>query len=457
MLTGTEIHEHTEHKSVSCKNVPTWALCPPHRSASKQLPTWRHTSSGWKSENPKTHGQQRWTCPFHNNVRESLENVGNHGGWTRHSYAVLNSTVTRNDERYHHNGHKHPDQKLLDSKSRPPFAVPFAHQILWRDHLVTTPSQLGDTRSRAPTLELRAKRLRWSFDSQHICWSPGQVCNKHPNTWESTDNKTHRITYRPTRKSTNARNANRSTLREKDFSNRALRKPHRDASRLKPTWWHTLSRSNTWISDTHTQQRWSLFIQPEISRVAKNCWQSWQPGQRTPMQENTLTMTHTSNHVQTRNGNPQTYEAQIALMQKMFQIRELRKLNATSQNKIQLGGTQSHAPKREFPIRVSNNAGRVLSSKIHACRSKKFGNLAAGPTTLKVIKKSSLTQIHQCTRQNQKSHTSTSKTDGIGIATFLCTSDSVATTSWSPWSKANLVASIVALLSQNFHDSKKQR
>ena len=368
---------------MSCKNVPIWALWPPHRSASKQLPTWRHTSSGWKSGNPNTHGQQRWTCPFHNNVCESRENVGNHGGWTRHSYAVLNSTVTKNDERYHHNAHKHPDQKLLDSKSRPSFCKTFCTPNI----VATTswPRQANFVTHVVALLRwnLRAKRLRWSFDIQHICWSLAQICNKRSNTWESTDNKTHRITYRPTRKSTNTGNANRSTLREKDFSKRALWKSHRDASRLKPTWWHTLSRSNTWISDTHTQQRWSLFFQPEISRVAKNCWQSWQPGQRTPMQENTLTMTHTSNHVQTRNGNPQTYEAQIALMQKMFQIRELRKLNATSQSKIQLGGTQSHAPKRESPIRVSNNAGRVLSSKIHACPSKKLGNLAAGPTTPK--------------------------------------------------------------------------
>ena len=41
-----------------------------------------------KEEIPNTHGQQHWWCPFHNNVRESRENVCNHGGWTRHSYAV---------------------------------------------------------------------------------------------------------------------------------------------------------------------------------------------------------------------------------------------------------------------------------------------------------------------------------------------------------------------------------
>ena len=31
-------------------------------------------------------------------------------------------------------------------------------------------------------------------------------------------------------------------------------------------------------------------------------WQSWRPDQRTPMQENTTTMTHTSNHVLSRTG-----------------------------------------------------------------------------------------------------------------------------------------------------------
>ena len=112
------------------KNVRNWTLWSEHRSASKQWPTWRHTSSGSRAEIPKSHGQQRWWCPFHNHVRESRENVGSHGGWTRHSQAVPNSTVTQNDERNRNNRHKHPDQKSIGLAIK----TFFTRQKIWRPH-----------------------------------------------------------------------------------------------------------------------------------------------------------------------------------------------------------------------------------------------------------------------------------------------------------------------------------
>ena len=159
--------------------------------------------------------------------------------------------MTQNDERNRNNRHKHPDQKSIGPSVKTFFYTP----KYCGDHIETTPSQLADTHRRAPTLESPCKKPRWWFDFQHFCSSLAHVRNKHPNTGESTDNKTHRITYRPTRKSTNTGNANRSTRHEKDFSGLAQWKPHRDASRLEPTWWHTFSRSKAGISNTCEQQR----------------------------------------------------------------------------------------------------------------------------------------------------------------------------------------------------------
>ena len=41
-------------------------------------------------------------------------------------------------------------------------------------------------------------------------------------------------------------------------------------------------------------------LPPECSARRGHYWQSWRPDQRTPMRENTTTMTHTSNHVLSR-------------------------------------------------------------------------------------------------------------------------------------------------------------
>ena len=45
----------------------------------------------------------------------------------------------------------------------------FLHAKDCGDHIVTTPSELGDTDRRALTLESPCKRLRWSFDSEQKC------------------------------------------------------------------------------------------------------------------------------------------------------------------------------------------------------------------------------------------------------------------------------------------------
>ena len=133
----------------------------------KQWPTWKHTSSGSRAEILSHMGNNAGRVPSTtmNANRAKMLAIMAAGPATPMRYAVPNSTVTQNDERDHHNGHKHPNQKPLDSKSRP-FIF---HTKKCGDHLVTKPSQLGDTHSRAPTLESPCTRLRWSFDFQHFC------------------------------------------------------------------------------------------------------------------------------------------------------------------------------------------------------------------------------------------------------------------------------------------------
>ena len=140
------------------------------------------------------------------------------------------------------------------------------HAQYWGDHRVTTPSQLADTRSRAPTQESQCKSCVRHLTSNFYTGRQDTFSTNTP-IRESTANKTHRITYRPTRKSTNTGNANRLTRHEKDFSNRALWKPHRDASRLKPTWWHTfLTLQHVNLQDTYASTL--------VAFLSTSCWQS---------------------------------------------------------------------------------------------------------------------------------------------------------------------------------------
>ena len=85
VLTRTEIHIHTKHKTLSCKRfLPTWRcghhiVAPQHKS--------QHGSTNPHAQTPKSPipGQQCWSCPFLNNVRESRNLLAIMAVWPNNS------------------------------------------------------------------------------------------------------------------------------------------------------------------------------------------------------------------------------------------------------------------------------------------------------------------------------------------------------------------------------------
>ena len=96
VLSRTEIHKHTKHKSLSCKRCPQPGAVATTSWRLKTIANSEHASSRSNAAVANTHGQQQlWSCPSLHNLRVSRENVADHGGWTNHSNAVPNSTMTQ--------------------------------------------------------------------------------------------------------------------------------------------------------------------------------------------------------------------------------------------------------------------------------------------------------------------------------------------------------------------------
>ena len=73
LVTRTEIHTHTKHKSVSWAKISQSGAVQTQRDVSKQKTTWWHAIARSKTGVSNTREQQRWTCPFLQNSRVSLQ------------------------------------------------------------------------------------------------------------------------------------------------------------------------------------------------------------------------------------------------------------------------------------------------------------------------------------------------------------------------------------------------
>ena len=183
MLTRTEIHEHTEHKTLSCKRfLPTWRcghhiVAPQHKS--------QHGSTNPHAQTPKSPipGQQCWSCPFLNNVRESLENVGSHGGLakklqcgrTLRQRHTSNNVLTRQEINETHRKQVGVMQKSVTqpgavaTTQRPPWSSANLVGPLSPAPTLESPNTHGQQREGCPFLQnLRASREK---GSDHGGWT----------------------------------------------------------------------------------------------------------------------------------------------------------------------------------------------------------------------------------------------------------------------------------------------
>ena len=186
VLSRTEIHKHTKHKPLSCERCPQPGAVATTSWRLKTITNSKHASSHSNAAIANTHGQQRWSCPSLHNSRVSRENVADHGGWTNHSNAIPNSTMTEINECTHHNGTTQTSTAKTEGLGiRTSLCT---HPTLWRphrDHPDPKPTWWhSSSRSNAgmPTIHAKTAFIVSRPRYTRIAWTCSQSWERSTNT-----------------------------------------------------------------------------------------------------------------------------------------------------------------------------------------------------------------------------------------------------------------------------------